>query len=111
MVYNLSISYKYDTHLFTAGCPVVDPDSFGICPEDCSSDSDCTNGQLCCSNGCGHVCMEPVPTDPCAVSDNGTYSYIHVLMYGRKVLFLCTMKILYIINALNAGCRACITIK
>ncbi|XP_065920034.1 kielin/chordin-like protein [Dysidea avara] len=48
------------------GCPVVDPDSFGICPEDCSIDSDCSNGQLCCSNGCGHVCMEPVPTDPCA---------------------------------------------
>ncbi|XP_065920033.1 kielin/chordin-like protein [Dysidea avara] len=47
------------------GCPEVDPDSFGICPEDCSIDSDCTNGQLCCSNGCGHVCMEPV-IDPCA---------------------------------------------
>ena len=49
------------------GCPEVDPNSFGICPEDCSNDSDCTNGQLCCSNGCGHVCMEPA-IDPCAVS-------------------------------------------
>ena len=68
----------YTINNFTVGCPVVDPDSFGICPEDCSSDSDCTNGQLCCSNGCGHVCMEPVPTDPCAVSNS--YSYNVLLM-------------------------------
>ena len=37
----------------------------GACVEACSSDSDCSDGQLCCSNGCGHECMSP---DPCAVS-------------------------------------------
>ncbi|XP_078658591.1 uncharacterized protein LOC144903978 [Branchiostoma floridae x Branchiostoma belcheri] len=30
---------------------------FGICVEACSSDADCSGGQKCCSNGCGHVCM------------------------------------------------------
>uniref|UniRef100_A0A3P8V273 WAP domain-containing protein n=1 Tax=Cynoglossus semilaevis TaxID=244447 RepID=A0A3P8V273_CYNSE len=39
-------------------CP--DPSGFGICVEACSSDSDCTGHEKCCSNGCGHVCMTPV---------------------------------------------------
>ncbi|CAH1246656.1 Hypp7762 [Branchiostoma lanceolatum] len=30
----------------------------GTCVEDCSSDSECAAGQKCCSNGCGHVCMD-----------------------------------------------------
>mmetsp|Transcript_57529 Transcript_57529/g.106261 ORF Transcript_57529/g.106261 Transcript_57529/m.106261 type:complete len:252 (+) Transcript_57529:101-856(+) len=29
----------------------------GTCVEACSDHSDCQEGQLCCSNGCGHVCM------------------------------------------------------
>ena len=32
----------------------------GICIESCTADTSCENGQLCCSNGCGHVCMDPV---------------------------------------------------
>ena len=39
----------------------------GACVEACSSDSECTNGQMCCSNGCGHECMTLV-VNPCAVS-------------------------------------------
>ena len=46
----------------------------GTCDERCSSDDGCSNGQLCCSNGCGHACMDPVVD--CAVSNGYSYSYI-----------------------------------
>ncbi|XP_078584280.1 uncharacterized protein LOC144866630 [Branchiostoma floridae x Branchiostoma japonicum] len=32
----------------------------GLCVEMCGNDSDCPAGQLCCSNGCGHTCQDPV---------------------------------------------------
>ena len=41
-------------------CPPVDDDIVGICSEECSDNSDCTGGQKCCSNGCGHTCRSPV---------------------------------------------------
>ena len=47
-------------------CPAPG-EGFGACIEACSSDSDCSDGQLCCSNGCGRECM-PQVEDPCAVS-------------------------------------------
>eukprot|EP00927_Polykrikos_kofoidii_P031000 TRINITY_DN26662_c0_g1_i2.p1 TRINITY_DN26662_c0_g1~~TRINITY_DN26662_c0_g1_i2.p1 ORF type:complete len:159 (-),score=28.04 TRINITY_DN26662_c0_g1_i2:70-546(-) len=40
-------------------CPAVDEGSMGICVEECSGNADCTNDNVCCSNGCGHVCMAP----------------------------------------------------
>jgi hypothetical protein len=40
-------------------CPKAD--GLGVCVEECSAHSDCASqGKLCCSNGCGHVCMAPV---------------------------------------------------
>ena len=37
-------------------CP---PPGFGgICTEQCRSNADCSSGYLCCSNGCGHACMQ-----------------------------------------------------
>ena len=47
------------------GCPDA-TGLIGTCDEQCSSDDGCSNGQLCCSNGCGHACMDP--TINCAVS-------------------------------------------
>ena len=44
-------------------CPK--PTGFGICVELCPVGADCGPGMKCCSNGCGHVCMNA--TD-CAVS-------------------------------------------
>ena len=38
----------------------------GTCDERCSEDRSCEDGQLCCSNGCGHACM--VPSVNCSVS-------------------------------------------
>lgn len=38
-------------------CPIVTGP--GICADFCSSDEFCPRRQKCCSNGCGHVCMEP----------------------------------------------------
>ncbi|XP_060576345.1 uncharacterized protein LOC132733695 [Ruditapes philippinarum] len=48
-------------------CPDIDPDQAGVCIEMCRADNDCYNGQICCSNGCGHVCSDPKPqgTDSC----------------------------------------------
>ncbi|XP_078000283.1 uncharacterized protein LOC144452853 isoform X2 [Glandiceps talaboti] len=42
------------------GCPAVSEDSFGICVEECSNDGDCTNGWICCYNGCGHTCTPTI---------------------------------------------------
>ena len=46
-------------------CPAAE--GIGACIVACSDNSNCANGQLCCSNGCGYQCMTPV-IDPCAVS-------------------------------------------
>ncbi|XP_071788249.1 uncharacterized protein [Asterias amurensis] len=45
-----------DPPLDSAVCPVVPKDVGGICVEACGPDKKCDDGQLCCSNGCGHVC-------------------------------------------------------
>ena len=39
----------------------------GACENRCTNGSNCTDGQSCCSTGCGYECMSPVE-DPCAVS-------------------------------------------
>ena len=38
-------------------CP---PATVGTCVEACNSDNSCQGDQKCCSNGCGHVCTNPV---------------------------------------------------
>ena len=43
-------------------CPSIDDDVAGTCEERCTADSECVEGQLCCSNGCGHVCSIPMPS-------------------------------------------------
>eukprot|EP00930_Biecheleria_cincta_P034576 TRINITY_DN23882_c0_g1_i1.p1 TRINITY_DN23882_c0_g1~~TRINITY_DN23882_c0_g1_i1.p1 ORF type:complete len:282 (-),score=65.04 TRINITY_DN23882_c0_g1_i1:92-937(-) len=46
-----------DGHGDDAKCPI--PRGVGVCVEECSDHSECPAGKLCCSNGCGHVCMDP----------------------------------------------------
>lgn len=41
-------------------CPKVTGDQVGVCVEKCSSDDKCPEHQKCCSNGCGHLCMDAV---------------------------------------------------
>uniref|UniRef100_A0A674IU70 WAP domain-containing protein n=1 Tax=Terrapene triunguis TaxID=2587831 RepID=A0A674IU70_9SAUR len=47
------------------------PLGFGPCVELCFADVECSRGQKCCSNGCGHVCMMAItggelrPGQPC----------------------------------------------
>ncbi len=41
-------------------CPSTNG-AIGSCVEACEEDGDCEFGQKCCSNGCGHVCVEPLP--------------------------------------------------
>lgn len=38
-------------------CPVLSMGTFGICVEACTRGG-CPEGQLCCSNGCGHICQK-----------------------------------------------------
>ena len=45
-------------------CPST---TVGTCVEACNSDNSCQGDQKCCSNGCGHVCTNPV---------HGEYYYI-----------------------------------
>ena len=42
-------------------CPATDG-AIGTCVEECLQDADCDGGHKCCSNGCGHVCVEPEPS-------------------------------------------------
>ena len=41
-------------------CPSVEG-MVGICVELCVGDDSCAGDEKCCSNGCGHTCMAPVP--------------------------------------------------
>ena len=45
--------------LTKAVCPLLNQSMGGNCVESCSSDINCTNRELCCSNGCGRACMTP----------------------------------------------------
>ena len=46
-------------------CPEVPADVAGICSEECNQTGGCGNeGELCCSNGCGHVCVQGVYPAP-----------------------------------------------
>ena len=56
---------SYVIVMFIVKCPNT-TGLFGTCEERCSGDDECSDGQLCCSNGCGHACMDPVVD--CAVS-------------------------------------------
>ena len=40
---------------------MIDGDVAGTCAEECQRDQDCHGEGKCCSNGCGHVCMTPIP--------------------------------------------------
>ncbi|WAR18886.1 TFPI1-like protein [Mya arenaria] len=54
-------------------CPALDEDNFGICVEECQSDSDCGGPRKCCDNGCGHTCSHPQGYDVCSLmKDPGT---------------------------------------
>ena len=57
---SLSLSTQLTAPTEYYSCPPLSSDVAGICSEECSSDSDCTNSQRCCSNGCGHTCSDPV---------------------------------------------------
>ena len=42
-------------------CPAPPNGTVGICGEFCTNDQDCTGNYKCCSNGCGHTCVPPLP--------------------------------------------------
>ncbi|XP_052102073.1 uncharacterized protein LOC127735795 isoform X3 [Mytilus californianus] len=52
-------SCSRDTGNKQGTCPAIGNHTVGTCVEECSGDYNCTGNQKCCSNGCGHVCMDP----------------------------------------------------
>ncbi|XP_061426808.1 balbiani ring protein 3-like isoform X1 [Lethenteron reissneri] len=40
-------------------CPTPPPGAMGTCDEACADDESCPGEQKCCSNGCGHGCVQP----------------------------------------------------
>ena len=42
-------------------CPAAPNGTFGICVESCGNDQECPGDEKCCSNGCGHSCVAPIP--------------------------------------------------
>ena len=42
-------------------CPSIS-DSLGTCVNECTSNSNCTNRTICCSNGCGRSCVPGILT-------------------------------------------------
>ncbi|XP_030837519.1 prestalk protein isoform X2 [Strongylocentrotus purpuratus] len=65
--------------LHPGSCPVnlLPQGSAGICIQGCADDGSCSANQKCCSNGCGHVCMdavvEPVKAGTCPVVRDGVF--------------------------------------
>ncbi|XP_062508376.1 latent-transforming growth factor beta-binding protein 2-like [Corticium candelabrum] len=43
-------------------CPGVEGE-VSSCEEQCFADRDCEEGEKCCSNGCGHICVKAKPDD------------------------------------------------
>lgn len=61
-------SIQYDATGIDLECPGPTLEYWlGACEDLCTNNSNCTDGQLCCDNGCSYECMSPVE-DPCAVS-------------------------------------------
>ena len=55
-----AVRIPYHTPPTDSMCPPIDDDVAGTCVDRCTSDSDCAYSEMCCSNGCGHVCMPPM---------------------------------------------------
>ena len=61
----LTVSFTFSTFIITlvqrpGMCPTADDDVVGTCVEECEHDHECGGRSKCCSNGCGHVCVEAV---------------------------------------------------
>ena len=56
----------------------------GICVEQCTADDSCEGEQKCCSNGCGHTCMAPVPVGECQLK-----IFLRMLVYFILYYIFC----------------------
>ncbi|OQV15699.1 putative Uncharacterized protein ZC84.1 [Hypsibius exemplaris] len=50
-------------------CPLPSMDGPGTCQVECGSDADCPGTSLCCSNGCGQVCMAETFASACDIQN------------------------------------------
>ena len=52
--------------------PQEDTDGLvGVCAPACSNDTECSNGQICCSQPCGLICVDPQTSLPETFPDQG----------------------------------------
>ena len=56
-----------------AYCPLHDDrdEVMGVCAPACSNDTECLNGQICCSQPCGLICVDPQSSLPETFPDSG----------------------------------------
>ncbi len=66
-----------------------------MCAEMCSHDSDCPNDEKCCSNGCGHQCMD---------------LYIGMLLHTNALVIFFSITVIESFSDLVSLC-VCITEK
>ena len=45
-------------------CPILPPDTSGICINYCNEDNQCPGLERCCSHGCGKSCQMTIAVDP-----------------------------------------------
>ena len=60
---NCTRNFQNVYYLRQADIPTMCPntaDLLGACVIECSNNSECRDGNICCSNGCGRTCMEGI---------------------------------------------------
>ena len=70
----------------TGECPRLEEGNVGLCWEECNNDGDCAGDSKCCSNGCGHVCMNPA-------GKWGGYVFEQAISVNRALVLVQTVKI------------------
>ena len=63
----------------------------GVCAPACSNDTDCSSGQICCFQGCGLNCVDPLTSLPKSFPDRGCPSSPQVV---DRVVALCSGYVL-----------------
>ncbi len=89
---------KFVIFVFIVEKPGVCPSKtliIGVCAEMCSHDSDCPNDEKCCSNGCGHQCMD---------------LYIGMLLHTNALVIFFSITVIESFSDLVSLC-VCITEK
>ncbi|XP_022109246.1 prestalk protein-like [Acanthaster planci] len=103
---------NHPTVIHAGECPVVDDGAgFGACVEVCDHDGNCSTTQKCCSNGCGHTCMEAGQPDPATLGCPGvTPNQLSVCVTDCSMHTDCNNSQLCCPNACGHQCMEPVTV-